>query len=214
MIHLHYWTTPNGHKITIFLEEAGLEYKLHPVNIGKGEQKTSDFLGVNPNGRIPAIVDTAPVDQQGNLAVFESGAILWYLAEKYKKFIPESARGKSDVSQWLFWQMAGLGPMLGQNHHFTQYAPEKVPYAIDRYVTETHRLYSVLNHHLEHRKWVAAGEFSIADIAIYPWIVPHQIQGQDLNQMPHLKRWFESMARRPGVIKAYEIAKTVTADTK
>src|SRR5690606_132131 len=140
MIDLYYWTTPNGHKITIFLEEAALPYKIHPVNIGKGEQFSPEFLKIAPNNRIPAIVDTQPGDGEKPISIFESGAILWYLAEKTKKFVPSDARGKVMVSEWLFWQMAGLGPMAGQNHHFNVYAPEKIPYAIDRYVKETSRL--------------------------------------------------------------------------
>lgn len=214
MIHLHYWPTPNGHKITIFLEEGGIEYKLHPLNITKGEQQSPEYLTINPNGRMPAIVDTDPADKSGNLSIFESGAILWYLGEKFKKFVPESSRGKVDVSQWLFWQVAGLGPMLGQNHHFNHYAPEKIPYAIDRYTRETTRLYTVLNHHLEMHKWIAAGEYTIADMAIYPWIVPYKMQGQDLEKFPHLKRWFETLQARPAVMKAYEIGTSVSSETQ
>lgn len=206
MIDLYYWMTPNGHKITIFLEEAGLPYKIHPVNISKNEQFHPDFLKIAPNNRIPAIVDNDPADHQGPLSIFESGAILTYLAEKTKKFLPEDARGKAAVSQWLFWQMGGLGPMAGQNHHFTQYAPEKVPYAIERYVKETARLYGVLNKALEGKDYVA-GEYSIADMAIYPWIVPHEKQGQNLNDFPNVKKWFEKMGNRPAVIRAYDKAK-------
>lgn len=209
MIDLYYWTTPNGHKITIFLEEAKLPYKIHPVNISKGEQFRPEFLAIAPNNRIPAIVDHSPEDKEGPLSLFESGAILWYLAEKTKMFLPPTPRGKALVSQWLFWQMAGLGPMAGQNHHFNIYAPEKIPYAIDRYVKETARLYGVLNKQLEGRNWVA-DEYSIADMAIYPWIVPHEKQNQNLSDFPHLKRWFENMAKRPAVIKAYEWANKVS----
>ena len=212
MIDLYYWTTPNGHKITIFLEEAGLPYKVHPVNIGKGEQFKPTFLTIAPNNRIPAIIDNEPVDNKGPLSIFESGAILWYLAEKTKKFIPSELRRKVLVSEWLFWQMAGLGPMAGQNHHFNIYAPEKIPYAIERYTKETTRLYGVLNKQLEGKEWVA-GDYSIADMAIYPWIVPYEKQGQNLNDFPHLKRWFEAIKQRPAVLKAYELAQKINPDT-
>ena len=205
MIDLYYWTTPNGHKITIFLEEAGLPYKIHPINIGKGEQFSPEFLKIAPNNRIPAIIDTEASDGDKPISIFESGAILWYLAEKTKKFIPQDTRGKVMVSEWLFWQMAGLGPMAGQNHHFNVYAPEKIPYAIDRYVKETARLYGVLNKQLDGREFVA-GEYSIADMAIYPWIVPYENQGQKLSDFPHLKKWFEKMGERPAVKKAYALA--------
>lgn len=209
MIDLHYWTTPNGHKITIFLEESGLPYKLHPVNIMKNEQFSSDFLGIAPNNKIPAIVDNSPTDSKAPLSLFESGAILWYLGEKANKFIPKTDREKAEVSQWLFWQMAGLGPMAGQNHHFNHYAPEKIPYAMERYKNETVRLYGVLNKQLEGRDWVAAGMYSIADIAIYPWIVPYEMQGQKLEDFPYLKKWFDKMSQRAAVKKAYEIAKNI-----
>lgn len=209
MIDLYYWTTPNGHKITIFLEESKLPYKIHPVNIGKGEQFNPEFLKIAPNNRIPAIIDNESGDNKGPLSLFESGAILWYLAEKTHQFVPQTPRGKAEVSEWLFWQMAGLGPMAGQNHHFNIYAPEKIPYAQDRYLKETNRLYGVLNKQLEGKDWVAGGEYSIADMAIYPWIVPWELQGQKLSDFPHLKRWFEKMANRPAVKKAYEIADTI-----
>lgn len=209
MIDLHYWTTPNGHKVTIFLEETGVPYNLHPVDITKNQQFDFDFLKVSPNNKIPAIVDSDPEDKKGPLSLFESGAILWYLAEKTKKFVPHDARKKAEVSQWVFWQMAGLGPMAGQNHHFNVYASEKIPYAMERYIKETARLYGVLNKQLENRKWVAAGEYTIADMAIYPWIVPYQMQHQDLNDFPHLKVWFEKMSLRPAVVRAYDIAKKI-----
>lgn len=212
MIDLYYWTTPNGHKITIFLEESGLPYKIHPINIMKGEQFDPHFLAIAPNNRIPAIVDNDPIDNQGPLSLFESGAILWYLAEKTKQFIPADVRGKAKVSEWLFWQMAGLGPMAGQNHHFNIYAPEKIPYAQERYIKETARLYGVLNKQLEKNEFVA-GEYSIADMAIYPWIVPWEKQSQKLGELPHLKRWFEKMASREAVKKAYAIADTINTET-
>ena len=208
MIELYYWTTPNGHKITIFLEEANVPYTLHPINIGKGDQFQPEFLEISPNNRIPAIIDGEPVDQGDAISVFESGAILLYLAEKTGAFLPTDLRLKNDVMQWLFWQMGGLGPMLGQNHHFSKYAPEKIPYAINRYVKETARLYGVLNKRLADREFVA-GDYSIADMSMYPWIVPYESQGQNLEDFPHLKRWFETIRARPAVVQAYEKAKAV-----
>jgi GST-like protein len=219
MIELSYWTTPNGHKITMFLEEAELDYKIVPINIGKGEQFGEAFLKIAPNNRIPAILDTAPADGGAPISVFESGAILEYLAEKTGKFIGRNIREKYETLQWLYWQMAGLGPMAGQNHHFVQYAPEKIPYAMERYVKETGRLYGVLNKRLADRDFIA-GAYSIADMAAYPWIVPHQRQQQDLDEFPHLKRWFESIKSRPAVMRAYALAKeineqpTVTPDSR
>ena len=203
MIELHYWPTPNGHKITMFLEEAGLAYEIKPVDIGRGAQFEADFLKIAPNNRMPAIVDHEPADGGAPISVFESGAILQYLAEKTGQFLPADLRGRTEVMQWLFWQMGGLGPMLGQNHHFKVYAPEPVPYAIDRYVKETTRLYNVLNRRLADRDFVA-GAYSIADMACYPWIVPHERQGQNLDDFPHLKRWFEAVRGRPATARAYE----------
>ncbi len=208
MIELHYWTTPNGHKVTMFLEEAGLPYRIIPVNISKGEQFTSGFLQIAPNNRIPAIVDHAPANGAKSISLFESGAILLYLAEKIGRFIPADLAGRVEVLQWLFWQMGGLGPMAGQNHHFGHYAPEKIPYAIDRYVNETGRLYAVLNKRLADREFVA-GDYSIADMASYPWVVPHKRQGQDLEKFPHLKRWFHAIAERPATQRAYARAAEV-----
>ncbi|MFD2644724.1 glutathione binding-like protein [Pseudomonas japonica] len=204
MIDLYYWTTPNGHKISLFLEETGLPYRIHPINIGKGEQFAADFLKIAPNNRIPAIVDNDAVDGQP-LALFESGAILLYLAEKTGQFIPRDLRGRQETLQWLFWQMGGLGPMAGQNHHFNRFAPEKVPYAIKRYVDETARLYGVLNKRLSDRPFVAGEAYSIADMAIYPWIVPHTFQQQDLADFPHLKAWFERIQARPATQRAYAL---------
>lgn len=203
MIELYYWPTPNGHKITIFLEEAELEYRIVPVNIGAGDQFKPDFLKIAPNNRMPAIVDLAPADGGEAISVFESGAILLYLAEKTGKFLPATLRDRKTVTEWLFWQMGGLGPMAGQNHHFTQYAPEKIPYAIERYVNETNRLYGVLNRQLEGRDYIA-GDYSIADMACYPWIVPYERQQQQLEDFPNLQRWFEAIRDRPAVIRAYE----------
>ena len=210
MIDLYYWTTPNGHKMTMFLEEAGLPYKVLPINIGKGEQFQPHFLKIAPNNRIPAMVDHAPADGGEPIAMFESGAMLVYLAEKTGRFLPTDIRERTQVMQWLFWQMGGLGPMAGQNHHFGTYAPEKIQYAIDRYVGETGRLYGVLNKHLADREFIAS-EYSIADMACYPWIVSHERQNQNLNDFPHLKRWFEAIAARPATVRAYEVAKTVNS---
>jgi GST-like protein len=208
MIDLYYWTTPNGHKITIFLEEAGLPYSIKPVNISTGEQFKPEFLKISPNNRIPAMVDTEPADGKGPLSIFESGAILQYLAEKTGKFLPADVRGRAGVMQWLFWQMGGLGPMAGQNGHFNNYAPEKIPYAIDRYVKETERLYGVLDEQLDGREFVAGG-YSIADMACYPWIVPHERHKQNLGEFKNLKRWFTAIQQRPAVQRAYELAKTI-----
>ncbi|MBL8632192.1 MAG: glutathione S-transferase N-terminal domain-containing protein [Myxococcales bacterium] len=208
MIDLYYWTTPNGHKITMFLEEAGLPYRLIPVHIGAGEQFRPEFLAISPNNRIPAIVDQAPTDGGEPISLFESGAILLYLADKLGRFIPSDIRGRADVLQWLFWQMAGLGPMAGQNHHFGQYAPEKIPYAINRYVNETNRLYGVLNKRLADRPFIV-GEYSIADMACYPWIVPHERQSQKLEDFPHLQRWFLEIKARPATVKAYARGKDI-----
>jgi GST-like protein len=208
MIELHYWTTPNGHKVTMFLEETALPYTIVPVNIGKGEQFKPEFLAVSPNNRIPAMVDHAPKQGGKPVSVFESGAILVYLAEKTGKFLPPAGAERYEVLQWLFWQMGGLGPMAGQNNHFRNYAVEKIPYAIDRYVKETNRLYGVLNKRLADREFLA-GEYSIADMASYPWIVPHERQGQTIGDFPHLKRWFESIQARPATQRAYEKAKAI-----
>ncbi|WP_039889297.1 glutathione S-transferase N-terminal domain-containing protein [Acidiphilium sp. PM] len=208
MIDLYYWTTPNGHKVTIFLEETGLPYRVFPVNISAGDQFKPEFLAIAPNNRIPAIVDTAPADGGAPISVFESGAILQYLAEKTGKFLPTDIGGRTDVMQWLYWQMGGLGPMAGQNHHFVQYAPEKLSYAINRYVNETNRLYGVLNKRLADRAFIA-GDYSIADMASYPWIVPHQRQQQNLDDFLHLKRWFETIRTRPAVERAYALAEKV-----
>ena len=208
MIDLYYWTTPNGHKITIFLEETGLPYSIKPVNIGKGEQFKPEFLAISPNNRIPAIVDNEPAGGGKPISVFESGAILQYLAEKTGKFLPADLRGRTEVMQWLFWQMGGLGPMLGQNHHFRNYSNEKLTYAIERYVKETERLYGVLDERLADREFVAS-DYSIADMACYPWIVLHERQGQDLDDFPNLKRWFDKIQRREAVQRAYAVAKNI-----
>jgi len=203
MIDLYYWTTPNGHKITLFLEEAALEYRIVPVDLAKGEQFAPEFLAVSPNNRIPAIVDHHPHDGGAALPVFESGAILLYLAEKTGRFLGNDLRARHRTLEWLFWQVGGLGPMAGQNHHFNRYAPEPIPYAIRRYVGETARLYAVLNRQLEGQRFIVGEHYSIADVACYPWIVPHAQQGQNLTDFPHLQRWFTEIAERPATQRAY-----------
>lgn len=209
MIDLYYWPTPNGHKITIFLEETGTPYRIVPINIGRGEQFQPDFLKIAPNNRMPAIVDTEPGDGREPISVFESGAILVYLAAKTGKFLPRDTRAWVQVLEWLFWQVGGLGPMAGQAHHFLRYAPEKIPYAIDRYVKETSRLYAVLDKRLADHEFVA-GNYSIADMAAYPWTVSHERQQQNLDDFPNLKRWFETIRARPAVVRAYEKGKQVS----
>ncbi|PIF51582.1 GST-like protein [Pseudomonas sp. 29] len=209
MIDLYYWTTPNGHKISLFLEEAGLPYNVHPINIGQGEQFQPHFLKIAPNNRIPAIVDHEPADGGEPLSLFESGAILLYLAEKTGKFLPQDLRGRQTALQWLFWQMGGLGPMAGQNHHFSQFAPEKIPYAIKRYIDETARLYGVLNKQLADNEFVAGSEYSIADMAIYPWIVSHKWQSQNLEDFAHVQRWFNHIKDRPATVKAYALVQKI-----
>lgn len=218
MIDLYYWPTPNGHKITIFLEESGLSYNLKPVNIGKGDQFKEDYLKISPNNKMPAIVDHNPAGGGDPVAIFESGAILIYLAEKTGMFLPEDMREKFQVLQWLFWQVGGLGPMAGQNHHFVQYAPEKVPYAIDRYVKETSRLYGVLDKNLADNEYVGGKEYSIADMAIYPWIAPYEKQRQNLGDYPNLKSWFEKISDRSAVQNALkkgpEVIRSSSQQTK
>jgi GSH-dependent disulfide-bond oxidoreductase len=208
MIDLYYWTTPNGHKITLFLEEAGLEYRIKPINIGKGEQFDPAFLEISPNNRIPAIVDHAPAEGRSPISVFESGAILLYLAGKTRQFIPQDLRGQVETIEWLFWQMGGLGPMAGQNHHFAHYAPEKIPYAIERYVKETSRLYAVLDKRLAGRDFLVGRQYTIADMASYPWIIAER-QGQDLGDFPNLARWHAAIRSRPATQRAYARAKEV-----
>jgi GST-like protein len=203
MLDFYFWTTPNGYKIAIALAEMNLPHRVVPVNIGKGEQFRPEYLAISPNNKMPALVDHEPKDGGGPISVFESGAILMYLAEKTGQFMPTDLRGRYEVLQWLFWQMAGLGPMAGQNGHFSHHAPEKIPYAIERYTKETNRLYGVLDKRLADREFVA-GAYSIADMACYPWIRPHQQHGQNLDEFRNVKRWFETMAARPAVKKAYE----------
>lgn len=208
-IDLYYWPTPNGHKITIMLEECGLAYTIKPVNIGKGDQFTPEFLAISPNNRMPAIVDH---DGPGGtpLSVFESGAILQYLGRKTGRFYPTDERGRVEVEQWLFWQMAGLGPMAGQAHHFRQYAPEKVPYGIDRYTNEVNRLYGVMNNQLASRAYLA-GAYSIADMAAYPWVRPFKNQGQNLDDFQNLKAWYTRMHDRPAVAIGVKVAEDLRA---
>jgi GST-like protein len=212
MIELHYWPTPNGHKITLFLEEAGVEYTIKPVNIGKGAQFEAAYLAISPNNKMPAIVDTAPADGGEAISVFESGAILLYLADKTGRFIPQDVRGRNTVLEWLFWQMAGLGPMTGQYGHFNAYAPEKLPYAIDRYTKETERLLGVLDKRLAGRAFIAGGEYSIADMAAYPWVDPYTAAPIDLTQFPNVERWHSDIAARPATQRAYALSKQVNPD--
>jgi GST-like protein len=197
MIDLYYAPTPNGWKISIMLEECGLPYRVRPMQLGRGDQHTPDFLKLNPNGRMPAMIDHAPIGGGAPLAIFESGAILMYLAEKSGQFLPQDARGKYEVLQWLMWQMGGLGPMLGQNGHFLLYAPEKIAYAIDRYSREAKRLYAVLDAHLADGRDFIAADYSIADIACFPWIMTHKAQGLTLDDYPHVKRWYALLRARP-----------------
>jgi GSH-dependent disulfide-bond oxidoreductase len=208
MIDLYYWTTPNGHKITIFLEETGTPYKIFPINIGKGEQFAKDFLKISPNNRIPAMVDNAPAGGGAPVSVFESGAMLLYLADKTGKFIPQDLRGRTAVLEWLFWQMANLGPNSGQNNHFSNYATDKIPYAMDRYRNEVNRLYGVLNRRLADNEYVA-GAYSIADMASYPWVIIHERQHQKIDDFPHIKRWLDAIKARPAVERAYAKAKEI-----
>lgn len=213
MIDFYYWTTPNGHKISIFFEESGLEYQIKPINIGEGKQFSPEFLKISPNNKIPAIVDHSPTEGASPISIFESGAILLYLADKTRQFIPQNIQGRYNVLQWLFWQVAGLGPMAGQNHHFTQYASEVIPYAINRYVNETNRLYAVLNQQLSRGEYIA-DQYSIADMACYPWIVPYEKQQQNLEEFSNIKRWMKSMQNRPAVQRAYALIEKFNPNTE
>lgn len=209
MIELHYWPTPNGHKIPIFLEEAGIEYAIRPVDINQGDQFKPDYLVISPNNKMPAIVDTAPADGGAPVSVFESGAILIYLAEKAGRFLPRGLRERNETLEWLFWQVGGLGPMTGQYGHFNVYAPEKIPYAIDRYTQEAYRLLGVLDKRLAGREFVAAGEFTIADMAIHPWINAYKKAPLDLEPYPELRRWHAAIGARPAVQRAYALTEKV-----
>jgi GSH-dependent disulfide-bond oxidoreductase len=213
MIDLYFSATPNGLKAKLFLEEAELEHRIVAVRLSRGEQHRPEFLKISPNAKIPAIVDDAPAGGGEPIAIFESGAILLYLAEKTGRFLPRDLRGRTEVLQWLFWQVGGLGPMAGQIGHFNVFAPEKVPYAIDRYAREVRRLYGVLDRRLADREYIAR-DYSIADMAAYPWIVPHAPHGQDLAEFAHLSRWFEAMRDRPGVRATYDGVECVYGSTK
>ncbi|MBT9506879.1 glutathione S-transferase N-terminal domain-containing protein [Rhodoferax sp.] len=214
MLDLYYWPTPNGWKISIMLEECGLPYQLVPVNIGKGEQFAPEFLTISPNNRMPALVDTEPTDGGEPVSVFESGAILIYLAEKSGQYLPREMRGRLQVLEWLMWQMGGLGPMAGQNGHFLLYAPEKIPYAIDRYGNEVNRLYGVLNTQLgKTGAFVAGSEYSIADMAIFPWVRTHKAQNVSLNGFPHVERWYNALFQRPAVKRGLDLGKELRAGT-
>lgn len=212
MIDLYYWPTPNGHKVTLFLEEAGLEYSVKPVDIGNGDQFKPEFLEISPNNKMPAIVDHEPVHGGGPQSVFESGAILLYLAEKAGKFLPEEPRARIEVLEWLFWQVAGQGPMSGQYGHFNVYAPEKIQYAIDRYTKEVQRLMKVLDTRLGGREFIAGDGYSIADMAVFPWINAYDSAPIDMAPYPNVVRWHEAIAARPATAKAYALGKQVNPD--
>ncbi|MCE2518072.1 MAG: glutathione S-transferase N-terminal domain-containing protein [Alphaproteobacteria bacterium] len=210
MIDVYYWPTPNGHKITIALEEMGLDYTIKPVNIGAGEQFAPEFLAFSPNNRMPAIIDH---DTGGDpQTVFESGAILLYLAEKTGQLMPASGPGRVAVMEWLMWQMGGFGPMLGQAHHFNFYAPEKIQYGMDRYSTEARRLYGVLDRRLAETPWVAGDDYTIADLAIFPWSRTYERQGVDINDFPHVQAWREKMMARPAVEKGMKVGAELRQD--
>ncbi len=204
MIDLYTWSTPNGRKVSIMLEELGLDYKVFPVDIGKGDQHKPDFLAISPNNKIPAIVDH-DTPEGGELPMFESGAILIYLAEKCGRFLPTEFRPRLATLQWLMFQMGGVGPMFGQAHHFRRFAPEKIPYAVDRYTNETRRLYGVMNKHLADSAYLAGDDYTIADIATFPWAARHEWQGVDLAEFPDLKRWYDEIWERPAVRKGYDV---------
>ena len=206
MIDLHYWPTPNGWKASIALEEMALPYRVAPVHIGRGEQLRPEFLAISPNGRMPAIVDSDPPGGGAPLSVFESGAILLYLAEKSGRFLPADLRGRVAVTEWLMWQMGGLGPMLGQHGHFRLYAAEKIPYAIERYRREAERLYGVLDRRLADREHVA-GDYSIADMAIWPWVVTWRQQGIELDRFAHVRRWYDALKQRPALRRGYDLGR-------
>ena len=212
MIDLHYWPTPNGWKLSIMLEECDMPYRMEPVNIGKGEQFTPEFLAISPNNRMPAIVDHEPLGGDGPIAIFERGACLLYLAEKSGKFMPPDVRGRYQVMQWLMWQMGGLGPMAGQNGHFLLYAPEKISYAIERYGKEVDRLYGVLDTQLgKTGAFVAGSEYSVADMAIFPWVRTHKAQQVDLDKFPHVRRRYDALFLRPAVKRGLDVGKELRA---
>jgi GST-like protein len=215
MIEVYSWATPNGHKVHVMLEECALPYRVHAVDIGAGDQFKPEFLAISPNNKIPAIVDPDGPDGKP-ISLFESGAILLYLAAKTGRFLPADVRGRYEVLQWLMFQMGNLGPMLGQTHHFRLYAPERIPYAIDRYTNEARRLYGVLNRRLGSSRYVGGAEYSIADIAIFPWLRSWKNQGIDWNDYPQLKGWFDEIAARPAVQRGVEVLadrrKPITGD--
>ena len=204
MIEVYSWPTPNGHKVHIMLEECGLPYRVHPINIGSGDQFQPDFLAISPNNKIPAIVDPAGPEGE-RISLFESGAILLYLAGKTGQFLPDGVSARYEVLQWLMFQMGGVGPMLGQAHHFRIYAPEKIDYAIDRYTNEARRLYGVMDRRLAKSKYLGGPAYSIADIAVFPWLRSWKNQGIDWADYPHLKGWFDEIAARPAVKRAVEV---------
>ncbi len=204
MIEVYSWPTPNGHKVHIMLEECRLAYRVHPVDIGAGEQFAPDFLAISPNNKIPALTDSDGPGGQP-ISLFESGAILLYLAGKTGRLLPADVHGKYEVLQWLMFQMGGVGPMLGQAHHFRIYAPEKLPYAIDRYTHEAQRLYSVINKRLAHATYLGGRDYSIADIAVFPWLRSWKNQGVEMSDYPHLKGWFDEIAKRPAVQRGVEV---------
>ncbi|WP_305805321.1 glutathione binding-like protein [Stenotrophomonas sp. YIM B06876] len=212
MIELYYWPTPNGHKITLFLEESGLEYRIHPVNIGKGDQFLPEFLAISPNNKMPAIVDHAPAGGGAPVSLFESGAILLYLAEKTGRFISGDLRGRAATLEWLFWQVAGLGPMSGQMGHFNVYAPERIPYAIERYDSEVRRLHRVMDRRLAQSQYLAGEEYSIADMASYPWVGAYAKLPVDFDAFPYLQRWHQAIAARPATQRAYALGPTINPD--
>jgi GST-like protein len=213
MIDLYFWPTPNGHKVTLFLEEACLNYQLIPVDITRGEQFKPEFLRISPNNRVPAIVDHDPEDGGEPIAVFESGAILEYLAEKTGLFLPSPIRDRYDTLQWLYWQIGGVGPIGGSSHHFTHYGPDYRDYAVERYTKEMARLYAVLNNRLRGREYINGTGYSIADMACYPWVVPQSNQSQHLESLPELERWFLSIQQRPATVRAYERGNAVGGET-
>ena len=204
MIEVYSWATPNGHKVHIMLEECGLPYRVHAVDIGAGDQFKPDFLAISPNNKIPALVDPDGPDGQP-ISLFESGAILLYLASKTGRFLPDSTRGKFEAMEWLMFQMGGVGPMLGQAHHFRIYAPEKIAYAVDRYTNEAKRLYGVMDKRLAKTKYMAGAEYGIVDMAIFPWLRSWKNQGIDWANYPHLKGWFDEIAARPAVKRGVEV---------
>jgi GSH-dependent disulfide-bond oxidoreductase len=209
-VELYYWPTPNGWKITIMIEELGIPYEVKYINIGRGDQFEPSFLKIAPNNRMPAIIDPEGPDA-APISVFESGAILQYLGRKFGKFYPSDERARVAVDEWLFWQMGGLGPMAGQAHHFRIYAPEKIEYGINRYTNEVNRLYGVMNRRLEHNEWLGGVHYSIADMASIGWIIPHERQGQNLDDFPHLKRWYQAIKSRPAVVRGIDVGKEESA---